>query len=253
MKKIVYIFFMCMGLLQYSSAATRGDVQVLEASENIRYLSQKMAKDYLFLFYNPQKTDIKEQLNNTLVELNNDLRMIVTTTKDVDTKDILEFLAYSKDQIEEIIKEKPTEERAALMLDYSETFLEGADSIANAHKYAFSREEEMLMTTKEIEYLLERVSKYYMAFNVGFNTLINNEQMNGAIKELEKNLKKINNYMDYPATLEIEKIEMNKLWAENRIFFEKSGKLFIPNLLFLSISYLVNSVDKISIYHSKNQ
>ena len=53
MKIIMYIFFICMGLLQLSNAATRGDVQVLEASEKIRYLSQKMAKDYLFLFYNP--------------------------------------------------------------------------------------------------------------------------------------------------------------------------------------------------------
>jgi hypothetical protein len=212
-----------------------------------------MAKDYLFLFYNPKKADIQEQLNKTLLELNEDLRIIVTTTKDVDTKDILEFLAYSKDQIEEILKTKPTEENAALMLDYSETFLEGADSIANAHKYDFSIEEDMLMVTKEIEYLVERISKYYMAFNVGFNTLVNNDQMNYSIKELEKNLKKINNYMDYPATLEIEKIQINKLWAENRVFFEKSGELFIPNLLFLSIFNLVNSIDKISIYHSKNQ
>jgi len=253
MKKIVYIFFMCLGVLQYSSAATRGDVQVLEASENIRYLSQKMAKNYLFLYYNPQKTDIKEQLDITLAELNEDLRIIATTTKDSDTKDILEFLAYSEDQIEEIVKKKPTEENAALMLDYSETFLEGADSIANTHKYNFSREENMLMATKEIAYLLERVSKYYMAFNVGFNTLVNNEQMNRAMRELEKNLIKINDYMDYPATLEIEKIEMNKLWTGNRVYFEKSGKLFIPNLLFLSISYLENSVNKISVYHSKNQ
>ena len=253
MKKIVYIFFLCIGVLQYSSAATRGDVQVLEASENIRYLSQRMAKDYLILFYNSQKTDIREHLNKTLAELTEDLRIIVTTTKDVDTKDILEFLAYSKDQIEEILKKKPTEENAALMLDYSETFLEGADSIANAHKYNFSKEETMLMTTKEILYLLERVSKYYMAFNVGFDTLVNNEQMNNAMKELEKNLDKINAYMDYPAVLEIDKIQMNKIWAENKVFFKKSGKLFIPNLLFLSIIHLENSIDKISIYHSKNQ
>ena len=81
-------------------AATRGDIKVIEASENIRYLSQKMVKDYLFFYKNPEKTGLKKSLDQTLDQLNDDFRIIATTTKDGDTKDILEFLAYSKDQIE---------------------------------------------------------------------------------------------------------------------------------------------------------
>jgi ribosomal protein L18E len=52
-------------------------------------------------------------LHNTLASLSDDLRIIATTTKDSDTKDILEFLAYSKEQIEEIIKSKANEENTA--------------------------------------------------------------------------------------------------------------------------------------------
>jgi len=233
-------------------AATRGDIKVIEASENIRYLSQKMVKDYFFFYKNPEKRELKKRLNKTLDKLSNDFRIIATTTKDTDTKDILEFLAYSKDQIEEIFNGEVDKEKAALMLDYSETLLEGADSIANAHKYDFSEEEKMLMVTKEMEYLLERITKYYMALHVGFNNETNKEQMQESMRKLEENIEKINLYTYTEETYEMQ-VEMNESWKANKIFFGKSESLFIPKLMFISIDYLENVVGQIALYHSKNQ
>jgi len=283
MKKIFYTFFLLLGVGLFAEAkvekkevnmttpipekveaevpkeeakkiivATRGDIKVIEASENIRYLSQKMVKDYLFFYKNPEKREVKKRLNKTLDKLNNDFRIIATTTKDTDTKDILEFLAYSKDQIEEIFNEKADKEKAALMLDYSETLLEGADSIANAHKYDFSDEEKMLMVTKEMEYLLERVTKYYMAIHVGFNSSTNKEQMQESITKLEENLAQINTYT-YPAEFQKIQVKMNESWKANKSFFDQSETLFIPKLMFTSVDYMEDVVVQIALHHSKNQ
>ena len=283
MKKIFYTFFLLLGVGLFAEAkvekkevnmttpipekveaevpkeeakkiivATRGDIKVIEASENIRYLSQKMVKDYLFFYKNPEKREVKKRLNKTLDKLNNDFRIIATTTKDTDTKDILEFLAYSKDQIEEIFNEKADKEKAALMLDYSETLLEGADSIANAHKYDFSDEEKMLMVTKEMEYLLERVTKYYMAIHVGFNSSTNKEQMQESITKLEENLAQINTYT-YPAEFQKIQVKMNESWKANKSFFDQSETLFIPKLMFTSVDYMEDVVAQIALHHSKNQ
>lgn len=233
-------------------AATRGDIKVIEASENIRYLSQKMVKDYLFFYKNQDKVEVKRGLNSALDKLTDDFRIIATTTKDGDTKDILEFLAYSKDQIEQIFKEKADKERVALMLDYSETLLEGADSIANTHKYDFSDEEKMLMVTKEMEYLLERVTKYYMAIHVGFNNTTNKEQMQEAINKLEENIAEINSYT-YPAEFQEAQLKMNESWKANKSFFDQSETLFIPKLMFTSVDYMKDVVVQIALHHSKNQ
>ncbi len=233
-------------------AATRGDIKVIEASENIRYLSQKMVKDYLFFYKNQDKVEVKRGLNRALDKLTDDFRIIATTTKDGDTKDILEFLAYSKDQIEQIFKEKADKERVALMLDYSETLLEGADSIANTHKYDFSDEEKMLMVTKEMEYLLERVTKYYMAIHVGYNNATNKEQMQEAISKLEENIAEINNYT-YPAEFQKAQLKMNESWKANKSFFDQSETLFIPKLMFTSVDYMKDVVVQIALHHSKNQ
>jgi len=252
MKKIFYIFFLLLGSTLFSEAATRGDVNIIEASENIRYLSQKMVKDYLFLYKHPDKKVVKDELKKALNKLNNDFRIIATATKDTDTKDILEFLAYSKDQIEQIFEEKPDKEKAALMLDYSETLLEGADSIAAAHKYDFSREEEMLMVTKKMEYLFERVTKYYMALHVGFDSTTNKEQMKKVMAAIEESLLEISLY-NYPKEMKSIQKKLDESWKANRIFFSKSENLFIPKLMFISVDYLEDMAMKLALYHSKNQ
>ncbi len=233
-------------------SATRGDIKVIEASENIRYLSQKMVKDYLFFYKNQDKLEVKRGLDKALEKLTDDFRIIGTTTKDGDTKDILEFLAYSKDQIEQIFSEKADKERAALMLDYSETLLEGADSIAQAHKYNFSDEEKMLMVTKEMEYLLERVTKYYMAIHVGFDNTTNKEQMQDSMVQLTQNVEQINGYT-YPAEFQALQMKIDESWKANKSFFNQSETLFIPKLMFASVDYMENIVIQIALHHSKNQ
>ena len=252
MKKLFRVSLLLLSMSILCQAATRGDVKVIEASENIRYLSQKIVKDYLFLYKNPEQIDVKNRLKSELQKLSSDLRIIATTTKDSDTKDILEFLAYSKDQIEEIFNEKADKENAALMLDYSETLLEGADSIALAHKYDFSNEEKMLMATKKLEYLLERVTKYYMALNTGFANETNKEQLNRAMIQIEENLVKFSMY-DYPEEMKITQKKLDSSWTSNRVLFHKSGSLFIPKLMFISVSNLESTLSQLALYHSKNQ
>lgn len=235
-----------------ANAATRGDIKVIEASENIRYLSQKIVKDYLFLYQYPEQSDVKLKLRSELSLLSDDLRIIAATTKDTDSKDILEFLAYSKDQIVEIFDAKVNEESAALMLDYSETLLEGADSIAASHRYDFSQEEKMLMLTKKLSYLMERVMKYYMATHVGFDNSTNKEQLQDAIEEVERSLHEVARY-PYNREMQVAQREILRAWYSHKTFLEKSKTLFIPKLMFTSTYYMEEVLAKLELYHSKNQ
>ncbi len=233
--------------------ATRSDIQVIESSEDIIYISQKMVKDYLFLATNPKNTLLKDKLKESLFQLNENLKMIARTTKNSDTKDLLDYLAYSKDEISEILKNKIDKEQSSLMLDYSETLLEGGHSMVSAHKYDFTDEEKMLAIIKKAEYLLSRITKYYFAKNLGFDTIENNEQMKDSIVELEENFVKINMYT-YPNKIEKLKINMFKIWQANKVFFIKDEKkVFIPNIIFISMNYLEQIVDNLVVYHRKNQ
>lgn len=252
MNRLFRILFLFLSLGFFALGATRGNVKIIEASENIRYLSQKIVKDYLVYYKYPQRVEIKAKLAQELEELGENFRVIAVTSKDTDTKDVLEFLAYNKEQMEEIFIQESDFETASLIIDYSETLLEGVDSIAEGYKYSFSEEEKMLMATKQIGYLLERISKYYMVLHTGFNNSVNTELIAEAMIELEKNLELLKNY-PYPYALGLERIKINNYWQESKKIIDKSETLFIPILLFSSIEYLETLVEKIALYHSKNQ
>ena len=231
---------------------TMGDVKIIEATENIRLLSQKIAKEYLFLTLVKDKEKIFETLRQSLIRLGESLHIIAMTTKDSDTKDILEFLAYSKDQMAQLFTEEITEENVALMLDYSETLLEGADSIAKAHAYNYSKEERMLLTVKKMDYLTERIMKYYIALHVGFDTPTNVEQLKQAIEKFEEDLHSVVSY-DYPADIVHIRSKMLESWRNNKDYIERHRTLFIPKLMLISTRFQEKLLDKIALYHNKNQ
>jgi hypothetical protein len=110
----------------------------------------------------------------------------------------------------------------------------------------------MLMHTKKMEYLLERVMKFYIAVHVGFDTPTNQEQMKKAINGIEEGLVEVSLY-SYPDDVAVVQNNLNQSWIANRLFFNKSDKLFIPKLMFASITYVEDMIDILALHHSKNQ
>jgi hypothetical protein len=252
MKKLLNIVSIIVLLSLSSFASSRSDVQIIEATEKIRYWGQKISKEYLYLYYNPKKIALKEGLLNDIEMLERSIKNIAMSTKSIDSKNILDFLTYNKNEIRELLDQQVDREKSILMLDYSESFLEGANSIASLHKYEFSDEEKMLMLMKEFEYLLERVSKYYIASHLNLDTFNNLELMTRAISKVELIVADINSY-NYPHNLENIRIKMNEAWKTHKDFLYKSKKLFLPNLLQASTKNIEVIIEKMALYHKKNQ
>jgi len=252
MKKLLNILWIIVLLSIYTSASTRGDVKIIEASETIRYLGQKISKEYLYLYQNPKKIELKEQLDEDIKLLEQSIIDIKTINNNKDSKNILDFLTYNKNDVKKLINKSVDRKKAILMLDYSESFLEGANLIENAHRYNFSVEEKILMSLKDIEYLLQRISKYYMAYILNIDKDVNFKNMSSAILKIEEILKVINSY-NYPKRLFMEVKNMNSSWIKNKKFLYKVRQLCIPNLMLISTITFENSIKKIALYHKQNQ
>ncbi len=250
MKRYALAALLLWGVSAPLTAATRTDVNVLEATEGIRYLSQEITKSYLYLYANPKKREIAGHIQQQLNKLVEDIRIISISTDDEDTRTVLEFLVYSKDQIEELVNQKPDKEKAALMLDYSETLLEGANSIARAYSYTFSESEKMLMKGKRIEYLLERAAKYYLALGIGLGTEINRKQMHQSIKELEEEVEVLENY-DYPERMRDDQKLLRQSWNVTKSLFDREQKAFVSSLVLLSGDETERITRAFILYHRK--
>jgi len=233
-------------------ASIRGNITIIEASENIRYLGQKISKEYLFFYQNPKKIELRDAIFDDVKRLEKSIIDIRMITNNRYSKKVLDFLVYNKDAIKELIDKPVDIEKSILMLDYSESFLDGANFIKNAHRYDFSIEEKMLMRLKDIEYLLERTSKYYIAYSLNINKKSTLNNMNKAIVKIEMILKEVNSY-PYSEELSIEIREMNSNWIKYKQFLYKVKKLSLSSLILLSITDFENSIKKIALYHKQNQ
>ncbi len=252
MKRVYFIVMMVMLQMSSLCASTRGDVKVIEASEDIRYLGQKIAKEYLLLYHNPQKTEIRDKLYQDMERMERAVSDISSITNSRDSKNILDFLVYNQEEIQTILKEPVDREKSILMLDYSESFLEAANSIENAHQYKFSKEEKMLMSFKEIEYLLERAVKYYIAAKLDIDKRNNFKNMQEAIARIDKSLEDINQYA-YPDALLGEIQSLNQSWETYKGYLRDAEEFFLPNLLLASLGTLTDMTQRIALYHKKNQ
>ena len=252
MKKLLNILSLTILLSISTMASTRGDVQVIEASENIRLLGQKIVKDYLYYYKNPKKTALSKDLNKDIKMIEKSILTISTITKNEESKNILDFLTYNKDEITTLLTQNVSIDKGILMLDYGESFLEGANSISKAHAYDFSDEEKMLMSIKKMEYLLERTTKYYVAIELNLDTNNNLNNMKKSIEEFEKILKKINTY-PYLSKLVNERKKLNLIWKQHKEFLNKSHELSISNLLLTSESILNKIINRLALYHKQNK
>jgi len=254
MKRFLYICIAILALFEYTVASTRGDVKILEATENIQYLSQKIAIDYLFFYKNNKNSLLRKQLNKNIDNLQfyiKEIRDIADNKKGGYTQNLLNYFIYIIEQIKKLPNEKISVSNVEYILKYSEILLEGAKSIAKEHRYNFSKEEKMFMLSKEIIYLLKRVNKYYLASDIGLKSHTNYENMQKAIRDMDSSLKKMDSY-NYPIELKNRLNEINEIWDRDKNFFYQVEELSIPYVLSTSTEYMEDLLTKMEQFHKKN-
>ena len=231
--------------------STRGDVKIIEASENIQYLSQKIAVDYLLLYSKQDDTFLKREIEKNIEQLKLYSNEIKAMTKSSRAKHVLFYFNYSLGQIKKIVNEKRNRENIDKILGYGEQFLEGADAIIDEHKYDYTKEEKMLMLSKKAQYLFEYVTSYYMASKIGVSSDFKKEKMRRAIGKIDNILIEANNY-NYSQELKKSVEQICTIWTTNKEFFSNEEGLYIPHILLHSTQYSQDILEKIELYHKKN-
>lgn len=139
----------------------------IKVTKEIKYLSQKIANDYLYLYHGSKQAMVRDTLQESIKKLEDSFRFLAKNTTNDDSKNILDFLSYNKDQIKEILAVDISSENATSIMDLSDTLLEGANSILDTK----------IDHTSEQKFHLMKISKLFMAVNLGFDPENNREQL----------------------------------------------------------------------------
>ncbi len=192
--------------------------KVIDSTQNIEYLSQKIAKDYLFLLKDPKKEFLKDELKESILNIEKSFRFIAKNSKNSDAKDILNFLSYSKDQIRDILSKEISKENALVILDSTESLYEGAKSILKIYNYNF-------WSDLDVKISMMRILKLYMALHLNINADTNKEIMESEIEQLQKRL-------------ELSSMELNRSWQALKEYLNVEKEYFIPNIVYILTKYI---------------
>jgi len=106
----------------------------------------------------------------------------------------------------------------------------------------------MLIITKEINFLLERVTKYYIAFKDGFSDHNNVKQLEEAIKKFESHLKSIQAYK-YSGEPQRAANKLTEYWPIAKEFYLGVEKNDLPLIVSVTIRHLEKSLTTLEHYH----
>ena len=107
----------------------------------------------------------------------------------------------------------------------------------------------MLVVSGKMNFLLERMAKYYIAFLAGFKDQNNVRQVGTAAAQFETLLTNVNAYENYPPDLQSRVERLNEFWTIAKGFYLDIENSALPATVFISSDYLESTVQKLVAYH----
>jgi hypothetical protein len=229
------------------------ELLTLESAENIKFASQLVAKAYFYKQQGVRLDHAAKDLKKSLALLQKDLMIIQDGLKSgaKDEKNIVVFLEYTLEELQDIISKPYSREHGALILDYSDSMLEGADIIAGKHMHEGNAEEEVLLTSEHMLFLMERINKFYIAYQAGFRDYNIIVQLKQAVQSFEEALAKVNAYTHYSEQALEARNKINEFWPVAREFFVDIERAALPVIVLTSVEKLEKELRVLEEFHYK--
>ena len=225
------------------------DLEMLRTAKNVEIVSQKIAKAYFYKHMDIRPEHADDDLKDSLSQLKNDLLTLRNGSDGKEEKNIATFLAYTSDELDKALAKPYSQETGALMIDFSESLLEGADFLSNKHDNEKSGEADMLAKVDNLLFLLERINKYYIAHKAGFKDYNNVVQLTKAVEDFEAGLAKINSYGRYPNSVKDSVTKINQFWPVAKEFYLGVQQNALPVIVLASTDKLEQEVKTLASFH----
>jgi len=226
---------------------------MMESARNVGIASQKLAKAYFYKHMDIRPDHAEQDLKESLTQLKQDILTIHEGIKgnSKEEKNIAVFLSYTRDELDKALSRPYSQETGALMIDFSESLLEGADFLSEKYDKGKSGETTMLSEVEKLSFLLERVNKYYIAHKAGFKDYNNVVQLTKAVEHFETGLAKINSYGRYPESVQESVKKINQFWPVAKEFYLGVQQNALPVIVLASTDKLEQEVKTLTSFHHK--
>jgi len=234
----------------FANTNTKLDItgsQLLNLAGKQRMLSQRIAKDYLYIGKNIATTKANKQLKESIDSFLLAHRKLSSSIKNEEVKNLLLFVQLSFDEFKGIASKKFTLDNAQLILDLSESMLEGSQYVFDSLKSS-SKVKKSMMIDKSTEQrmLSQRIAKYYISYQLGIKDKNSIDMMIETVKQFSYNLDiLIKNPSNTPQISE-KLLKIEKLWKIVHKFYNNIEKGGLPLIVFNTTDNITKKMDEVT-------
>jgi DNA-binding PucR family transcriptional regulator len=234
------IMFILFSFTQLLAKEKNAKVELINIAAKQRMLSQRIAKDYLYLHKNIAMSKTQKELTVSLENFFASHQILVQSIKDDEIKNLLDFVKLSSNDFNTTIHEEFSLDNAQLVLDLSESMLEGSQYVVDSLKDSIEVEESQIIEIAGRQRMLaQRIAKYYIAYQSGIKDENTVKSMRESILAFDSNLNMLLINKNNTPTIRNKIDEVNKLWKIVHKFYNNIEKGGLPLIVF-------NTTDKIT-------
>ena len=229
--------------------------KLIDIAGKQRMLSQRIAKDYLYVGKKVAISKADKQLKASLTEflkIHNELNSLIS---DSEIKNLLDFVSLSLEDLKSTSNEDFTLDNAQLILDLSESMLEGnqyiVDSLKRIHKI---KESDILEKAAKQRMLSQRIAKYYIAYQSGIKDENTVNSMKDTVKQFSGNLNLLLMNKNNSPKIDKKLKEIDKLWEIVHKFYNNIERGGLPLIVFNTTDNITKKMDEVTkLYILKNK
>ena len=232
---------------QKASSMAIDTVKLVDIAGRQRMLSQRIAKDYMYAGKKVASSKAEKQLVKSLDELKTAHAKLVDSINDEEIKNLLEFVAMSSEDFEATSKEAFSTDNAQLILDLSESMLEGSQYVVNSLKETANIKSAKVVDMAGRQRMLsQRIAKYYIAYQSGIKDKNTVDQMKAAVKLFGEShevlMKNENNTPEINRKLN----KINRLWKIVYKFYLNIEKGGLPLIVFNTTDDITKKMNEVT-------
>jgi hypothetical protein len=221
--------------------------ELLNIAGKQRMLSQRIAKDYLYMGKKVAVDKANKQLEKSLSTFKKSQTYLDKAIIDPEIKNLIAFVNMSQNELETTAKKPFSLDNAQLVLDLSESMLEGSQYIVDSLKNTAEASGSVIVAISGKQRMLaQRIAKYYIAYQSGIKDKNTVEQMKNTVKLFDENNKRLINNASNTAEISQKLKKINMLWKIVYKFYLNIEKGGLPFIVFTSTDDIAKKMDQVT-------
>ncbi len=220
---------------------------LIDVAGKQRMLSQKIAKAYFFYGQGIRPDKTRKQLFSSIKEFNDNFDLLKNEIKLQGVQDMLVYIDMAKTELADLAKQPYSRDNASLVLDYSETMLEGSQDIVNRLENQSKLKKEAIVNLAGRQRMLtQRIAKYYIAYQAGFKDHNTIEQLKKAVTEFEQAQRTLLHAKRNTPRIKAELGKVQKLWNVVAKFYKDVERGGLPVIVLATTDNIMATMNSIT-------